>query len=167
MRKILATTAAAALLLAVAAAPPALAKKKKKPPAPVTRTITFEESGSMSIPGPTGSVLSGLTEGEFTVVNECASMPMSQGLDGYVVELPAEFQLGTATLQVLGADATGMYDMDAYFYDAACGLMDGVSLTEGADPAGGVPAGAKWVMVDLFVGANATFDLTATATITE
>ncbi len=164
MRKLFAVTVAATLVLGAVTAPTALAKKKKKkPPAPVT--ITFEESGSMTIPGPTGAAYKGLTEGEFTLVNTCASMPASQGLDGYVIELPAEFRLGTASLQVTGADATGFYDMDAYFYDAGCSLMQGVSLLEGSDPAGSVPPGATWVVVDLFVGAEATFDLKATATV--
>lgn len=167
MKKLLVTLVAASLALTVVAAPSAVAGKKKKPPASKTRTITFEESGSMSVPGPTGAVLFGVTEGEFREVNMCGSMPASQGFDGWVVELPEDYRLGSATLTVLGADATGAFDMDAYFYDAGCALMGDYSLTEGPDPAGAIPPGARWIVVDLFAGLNATFDLAATATITE
>lgn len=167
MRKPLVALVAASLALTVVSAPPALAGKKKKPPAPVTRTVTFEESGSMTAPGPSGAVLFGVTEGEFVQVNTCASLPASQGFDGWVVELPEEFRLGTGTVTITGADASGAHDMDAYFYDGGCTLMGEVSLTEGADPAGAIPPGATWVVVDLFSGAGATFDLKATATITE
>lgn len=165
MKKIFATTVAATLVLGALSATPALAKKKKKkPPTPVTRTITFEESGSMTI---SGAGVYSVPELEFSRVHECGSMPMSQGLDGYIIEIPSEFGLGTAAVEILGADATGAHDLDGYFYDAGCSWMDGFDLTEGSDPAGAIPAGAKWVVINLSLGANATFDLKATATITE
>lgn len=145
----------------------ALAGEKKKPPVLATRTIKFEESGSMIVPGPTTRNLFGITEFEFAWVNACASMPASQGLDGWVVELPEDFRNGIASMEVLGADATGAYDLDVYFYDASCTWMRDVSLLGGADESGPIPPGATWAFVSLFAGANATFDLTATVIVTE
>ena len=166
MKKLFATAIAASLVLGLLAGPSAFAgkKKKKKPPAPVTRTVTLEESGTIMVPAPTSALLFGITEGEF--VQTCA-MPASQGVDGHVLELPEDFRLGTAQIEVLGADMTGAYDLDVYFYDASCALMGDYSLTAGTDESGAIAPGASWVVVDLFVGANATFDLKATATITE
>lgn len=165
MKKSLAIVLASLLLLGLIGAPSALAKKKKKKKsAPVTKTITFEESGTMAVPAPTSLVIGGVSEAEFVIVNECASLPVSQGFDGHVVELPEEFRTGTATLEVLGSDATGAYDLDVYFYDAGCALMEPY-MTDGADASGAIPPGATWAVVDLLVGANASFDLTATTTI--
>ena len=168
MKKLFATLVAMTLVLGVLAGPSALAgKKKKKKKAPVTREITFEESGSMIVPGPTGAALFGLTEAEFTQVHTCAQMPASQGVDGWVIEVPEEFRLGTATVEVVGADASGAHDFDLYFYDAGCSLMADVWLQDGADPTGAIPGGASWMVIEMIVGGNATFDLKATATITE
>ena len=161
MRKLFAMLVAATLVLGVLAGPSAFAGKKKK-----TRTITLEESGSMAAPAPQSILLFGVTEGEFRVVNECASMPVSQGIDGWVVEVPPEFQLGTASLEVLGADTTGAYDLDVYFLDAGCTVMEPY-MQGGVDPSGTILPGAAWIVVDLFAGANATFDLKATVTVTE
>lgn len=155
---------ASLLVVGLIGAPSASAKKKKKKKTPVTKTITFEESGTMAGPAPSSLLVGGVTEAEFTIVNSCASLPSSQGVDGYVVELPEDFRSGTATLEVLGSDASGAYDLDVYFYDAGCGLMEPY-MTDGADPSGAIPAGATWAVVDLLVGVNASFDLTATTTI--
>ncbi|MEA2433876.1 MAG: extracellular elastinolytic metalloproteinase [Actinomycetota bacterium] len=149
------------LVLGTIGMPAATAKKKKKP---TTQTVTFSEEGAIRVAGPTGAALKGVTEAEFTLANSCATPPVSQGHDGYVIELPAEYAMGTGTIEVKGADTTGAYDLDLYFYDAGCTLMDPY-LTEGADPSGAINGGAKWAVVNLFVGANATFKLTATATI--
>lgn len=162
MKKSLVVGLAALLVLGVIGAPVATAKKKKKKPIPATKTITFEAEGTIQVAGPSG-VAFGITESEFYFVNNCA-MPASQGLDGYVVEIPSEFQAGTASLQVAGSDATGAYDLDVYFYDSGCNLMEPY-MTEGADPSGAIVTGAKWAVVNLSLGANASFKLTGTATV--
>jgi hypothetical protein len=164
MKKSLIAALAALLVLGAVGMPAATAKKKKKKKPPVTQVVTFAEKGSMRVAGPTGAALKGVTEAEFTLANSCATPPVSQGHDGYVIEIPAEFQSGTATVEVKGSDSTGAYDFDLYFYDAGCSLMDPY-LTDGTDPAGAINPGAKWAMVNLFVGANATFELTGTATV--
>jgi extracellular elastinolytic metalloproteinase len=66
---------------------------------------------------------------------------------------------------VVGSDATGQHDLDVYLYDASCSLMEPY-ITDGADPSGPILPGAKWAVVSLFAGANASFKLTGTATIT-
>jgi hypothetical protein len=146
-------------------APAATAKKKKKVKKPVTQTITFEQEGTVRAPAPTSLALFGVTDGEFIAVHECGQMPATQGHDAYIVEIPAEFQTGTGTLQVAGSDATGAHDFDVYLYDASCSLMEPY-ITEGADPTGVILPGAKWAVVSLFTGANASFKLTGTATVT-
>ena len=146
-----------ALLLVGLIAMPATAAKKKKKKAP--QTITFTEEGSLRAPAPTSLVLFGVTDAEFLVVNECAAMPATQGHDAWIVEIPIEFSDGKATLEVKGTDATGAYDLDVYFYDAGCGLMEPY-LTDGVDPAGAINGGAKWAVVTMPQGANATFSLT-------
>jgi hypothetical protein len=85
-------------------------------------------------------------------------------VDGHVVELPEEFRTGTATIEVLGADPTGTYDLDVYFYDGGCGLLEPY-MTDGADASGAIPPGSTWAVIELFTGANATFDLKATVTV--
>lgn len=161
MKKLFATLLAATLVFGVIAGPSAFAGKKKKKP----RVVTLEESGSMVIPGPQGQVLFGITEGEFTQVHTCAQMPVSQGLDAYVIEIPEAFRFGTGSLEVTGGDTSGAHDINLYFYDAGCGLMADVWLVDGPDPQGAIPAGAAWAVLDLIVGANASFDLKATATV--
>lgn len=161
MRKPLIAALTVALLVGAIALPADAAKKKKKKAAP--QTITFTEKGSLRAPAPTSLVLFGLSDGEFIVANGCGSMPVTQGHDAWIVEIPAEFADGSGTVEVKGADATGAYDMDLYFYDAGCGLMEPY-LTDGVDPSGSINAGAAWGVVTMPQGANATFTLTGTAT---
>ncbi len=159
MKKSLAVLVAGALVFGSLGAPSAVAKKKKK-----TKTITFEAEGSMAIPNPSTIAIGGITESEFTSVHECGAMPTSQGVDGFVIEVPEEYRSGTAMVNVAGSDTTGQYDMDVYFYDAGCSLMEPY-MTDGVDPAGYIPPGAAWAVVDLWVGANASFTFTAKATV--
>lgn len=163
MRKSLVATLAALLVLGMIAAPAATAKKKKKKP--VAQTITFEQEGTIRIAGPTSAAYFGITDGEFLVVHDCAQMPATQGHDAWIVEIPAEFQTGSASLKIEGSDASGLYDLDVYYYDASCGLMEPY-LTEGTNPAGPILGGAKWAVVSMFTGANASFKLTGTTTVT-
>ena len=160
MRKVLIAGLTALLLVGAISMPATAGKKKKKKP----QTITFTEEGSLRAPAPTSLVLFGVTDGEFLVVNECGSMPATQGHDAWIVEIPTDYAMGTGMLEVKGADATGAYDLNVYFYDAGCGLMEPY-LTDGADPTGPINAGAKWAIVTMPQGANATFTFTATAVV--
>ena len=163
MKKTLVMLLAGALTIGMVAAPSAFAGKKKKKASGST-TVTFEESGTIVAPALTGAAIGGLTTAEFVIANECASPPVSQGYDGHIVELPMDFRMGGGTIEVLGSDTSGAYDLDVYFYDAGCALMEPY-MREGADPTGAIPPGATWAAVELFVGANASFDLKATTTV--
>lgn len=169
MKKLVVFLLASILVLSVVGGPALAGKKKKKPkpvpPAPVTQEITFEAAGTARVPAVTNAAGGGITELEFTVANECASMPATQGHDGFVIELPEEYRDGNATLTVTGSDATTLYDFNVYLYSSECSLMEPY-IEEGADASGGVPAGAQWAIVDLVGGAQASFDLKATNTIT-
>lgn len=164
MRKSLVVALTVGLLVGAIGMPAEAGKKKKKKKAPATETISFTEEGSLLAPAPTSLVLFGLTDAEFLVVNECGSMPATQGHDAWIVEIPPEYADGTATVEVKGSDATGAYDLDLYFYDAGCGLLEPY-VTDGVDPSGTINAGAAWGIVTMPQGANATFELTATATV--
>ena len=167
MKKLVVFLLASLLVVAVVGGPAAAGKKKKKPkpPAPVTQTITFEEEGTTMVPALTNKAGGGITELEFVMANECASMPSTQGHDGHVVELPEAFRDGKATLALTGSDATGQYDYNVYLYDGDCNLMEPY-IEDGADAAGAIPAGAQWAVVDMVMGAEGSFKLTATNTIT-
>ena len=141
-------------LLATFSAAPALAKKKKKAKPP----ITFEASGSFAIANPASLEGASITGNEF--VETCA-IPVSQGLDGYVVELSDEISKVLAAVQVSGGDATGIYDLDMYFFSADCAAL-GAASTADSDEAGAFPAGTKYVLVNAFWGVQVEFELTAT-----
>jgi extracellular elastinolytic metalloproteinase len=161
MKRFLAVLLAGALVLAVAASPALAGKKKKKKPAPVV----VEETGTIQGANPAGQVLFGVTEGEFTQVHTCAQMPASQGVDGWVIELPEAFWMKGGALELAGS-SPAPYDLNVYYYDVGCTLMADVWLTGGgADEAGAVPIGAKWIVVDAIVGANNSFTLNATSNV--
>ena len=169
MKKLVLFLLASILVVGLVGGPALAGKKKKKkpkpPPAPVTQTITFEEEGTTRVPAFTNIAGGGITELEFVIVNECGSMPATQGHDGHVLELPEEYRDGNATLTVTGSDATGQYDYNVYLYDSNCSLMEPY-IEEGSDASGGIPAGAQWAVVDMVMGAQGSFKLTATNTIT-
>ena len=168
MKKLVVFLLASLLVTAVVAGPASAGKKKKKPkppPAPVTQTITFEEEGTAKVPVLTNKVGGGVTELEFVIKNECASLPTTQGHDGHVLELPEQYRDGNATLTLTGTDTTGQYDYNVYLYDADCNLLEPY-IEEGADATGAIPAGAQWAVVDMVMGVQGSFKLTATNTIT-
>lgn len=170
MKKAVVFLLASILVVGLVGGPAIAGKKKKKkkppvPPAPVTQTITFEEEGTTRVPAFTNAAGGGITEIEFTVINSCGSMPSTQGHDGHVVELPEAYRDGNATINVTGSDATGLYDYNVYLYDTECNLMEPY-IEEGSDASGTIPAGAQWAVVDMVGGAQGSFKLTATNTIT-
>ena len=98
------------------------------------------------------SLFFGVTENELAVF--CSYPPDSQGVDGYVFELPEDFMLpapATAT-----GTSTGPHDLNVYFYDVACDFIGDENMANipGADEEGTIPAGTRYVVVDLFAGAE-------------
>ena len=142
---------AATLALGILAGPSAFAR-------------TFRESGSIIAPSPARATAgTGATEVDFLLLTgDCKELPIVQGVDAWVTLLPYDFRQGTGSLMVEGDDTTGAHDMDVYFLDGSCAPMSG-ALTSGVDPSGRIPRNAIYAVVILAMGANATFDLTATA----
>ncbi|HEX2240596.1 MAG TPA: hypothetical protein VHJ82_05595 [Actinomycetota bacterium] len=157
MKKLLLALLAATLVLGLTAAP-SIAGKKKKP-----KTFTLEETGTITAMNPVGMLFFGVTEGEF-VQTGCAGIPTTQGLDGWVIQVPAELMSQGGPVSLKGTGSAVPHDLALYFYDSSCTLMD-PQLNAGADEAGLLPAGAAWIVIDSLVGANTTFTLTATTQI--
>jgi len=152
VRRLIALALILGLVGAVSAAPAIAKKKKKKPP------ITFEASGTIAISNPGSLEGASITGNEF--VETCA-IPATQGVDGFVVELSDEISKVTSTVGVSGSDATGIHDLDMYFFTADC-APTGAASTGDADEAGVFGAGTKYVLVNAFYGAQLEFTLTAT-----
>ena len=132
-------------------AQPALAGKKKGP-APFK-----SEEFTLAIPHPvfygnSGSVNT-ITAKEFE--NTC-SVPASNGLDGYVLEVPKAYQGIQASVAAIGAagGAAG-YDLDIYMYDANCAVTL-ASNAAGTDENGVMPKGTAWIFVHNYLGDPAT-----------
>ena len=97
----------------------------------------------------TGSVNS-ITAKEFE--NTCA-VPSSNGLDGYVFEVPKEYQAIQASVAAIGAGAgtPAAYDLDLYFYDSNC-VVTLVSQATGTDENGVIPKGTAWIFMHNYLG---------------
>lgn len=142
-------------------ASPAAGKKKKKKKKPVP--VTFEAEGSFLVANPADYTNgTSITRNEFAAT--CA-IPVTQGLDGFVVELSEEISAVTANAQLTGSDATGAHDVDMYYFDAECNST-GATSTEATDEFGVFPAGTKWILVTAFLGVEIEFTLKAEELIT-
>lgn len=108
--------------------------------------------GTGSLSGGNPAVFSagfGVTRQEFEA--NCDFTPATQGVDGWVARIPSEFADGTTTLTARGTAPGDVYDLDLYFYDADCTLLESVEET-GDDEAGVVPQDSAFVLVANFVG---------------
>jgi hypothetical protein len=140
-------------LLAGAAVAPAEAKKKRK-----KAPVTFKAEGSVTIANPGDLGGAGITRSEFRA--QCAVPLVSQGVDGFVIELDEKISAVNSMFQVTGTDATGMHDLDVYLFDDGCDET-GESSTEAADEFGTMVAGTKYVLVTAFMGAEINFTFEA------
>lgn len=152
MRRIIAFALVIGLLGALSAAP-AIAKKKKAKP------ITFEASGSFALGNPGSVDGASITGNEFA---ETCAIPVTQGVDGFVVELSDEISKVAANVELSGSDATGGHDLDMYYFNAECGST-GATSTGSVNEIGAFPAGTKYVLVNAFMGAELVFELKATS----
>ncbi|MDQ0484573.1 M36 family metallopeptidase [Guptibacillus hwajinpoensis] len=100
-----------------------------------------------------------VTENEFVTTQN--PEPASQGADGYVVTLPAQYGDGIHNFTLEGLSDTE-YDYDVYFYNKNFEPIGGVA-TAGANEAGVIPGGTKYVYVGLYSGAKVPFTFTATS----
>jgi hypothetical protein len=122
-------------------------RKKRKPP------VTFQAEGSFALANPATLENQGITQNEFMA--SCA-IPASQGVDGFVIELPAKVTKVASTVSAIGGDTTGIYDLDMYFYNSSCAPM-GAASSAGDDEIGAMPAGTKYVVVAAFWGVDVNF----------
>ncbi|MFP5224056.1 MAG: hypothetical protein ACLGH3_00640 [Actinomycetota bacterium] len=136
---------AAAMLAAFAAAPMAAQAEP----------VVLAE-GNILVGNPNGAVTGGVTE----ILEACNfGTGELQGVDGIAFEVPVEALNRPAALATSGAAAI---DVDVYWYDSACGLIEDFSMgTLGeANESGTVPADAAYGVVNLIIGADADVRLT-------
>ncbi|MBK5217721.1 MAG: discoidin domain-containing protein, partial [Propionibacteriales bacterium] len=120
------------------------------PDEPVTETFTIDAGN------PTGDVTQGVTGTELTA--SCVSPPASQGVDGWVSDVPEGFDDGVHTVTAAG-DSVAPYDLDIYFYNSRCELI-GDAASASADESGVIPSGAKYVLTQLWLGVSVPVTLT-------
>lgn len=139
--------AAMVVVVHVGLASPAMSKPR----------ATFKASGSIAV-SVSAAGLGGVWDDRNITGNEfrnTCSIPASQGVDGYVVELSDAISAVTSTVLVSGSNAEGSgHDLDMYFFDAGC-ASTGASTHNSTTPQGrndgserGVfSAGTKYVLV--------------------
>jgi hypothetical protein len=128
------------------------------PPAPLDEpyTETFTILGSNPGGDSTGG---GVVGTEFA--NSCTMPPASQGTDGWVSALPESFGDGAHKVTAQGSGPT--YDLDLYFFNAACELI-GTAASGAADESGSLPSGAAYVLTSNWAGGATEVTLTAVDT---
>lgn len=114
---------------------------------------TFVAEGNIA--GPVGFI----TEPEWIV--GCPDLPLTQGVDGYVVELPNRFSTADATAHVVGTNSTGIYDMDLHFYSADCERLAVADSTE-VDEETSVYPTTRYILVEAYMGIDTNFRLEVT-----
>jgi hypothetical protein len=100
----------------------------------------------------------GVTRTEFE--SDCEYTPRTNGVDGWVAEIPDHLADGTTALAASAVGSvTGVYDLDMYFYNESCGLLSAVENI-GTDESGMIPAETAYVMVTNWVGEPVVVQLT-------
>ncbi len=98
----------------------------------------------------------GITHTEF--IFKCPEMPASQGVDGYVIELPPYFttRSSVATVKATGV-SVGRQDIELSFYSYGCeqGELFNRAPVE-------VPPFTRYIIVEDLTGARVDFQLTLT-----
>ncbi|HEX2239540.1 MAG TPA: hypothetical protein VHJ82_00130 [Actinomycetota bacterium] len=134
------------LLLLSTVGIPASARPKK------TKYQTFTHEGETLVAGVTTISWS---EFQFT----CPEPPISQGVSGYLIELPDAFTTGTATAAVNGAGVLGVLpDFSISIWSRDCEQLVNTQPAPQLVPPGGV-----FVMVESDFDFGTTFTFTATA----
>jgi hypothetical protein len=123
-------------------------------PAPVW----FTASGRIRAGNPVAPSRGGLTLHEFLV--SCRA-PASQGVDGWVFELPAIFSERPSAVSVGGVSSLGRHDLDMRFFSAHCRSLGSVS-TASPNESGLLPEGTRFVVVGETRGIDTEVRLTVT-----
>lgn len=141
---------AVALGLSVSLLGPASAGKKKKAPKPFVTEFSMEVGHPVLNSYSEGSLVS-VTGQEF--LNTCA-VPSTNGVDGFVVEVPEAMQKLASSVEASGTSATDAAvpaDMDMYFFDANC-EPTGLANAAGTDEFGAFLPGTAFIFVHNYVG---------------
>ncbi len=128
------------------------------PPEPPDEPVRDSGTIATGNPGPTAAT--GVTMADFT--STCTAPPASQGVDGWVTEVPESFGDGQHTVTVTGS-SPAPHDLDLYFYDDRCRLI-GSAASSAADESGSLPSGTRYVLSHLWSGAGVQIEVTATDT---
>lgn len=113
-------------------------------------------SGTGSIAaGQPGTIARGVTETEFRNHRFCGSMPTSQGVDGFIVDLGGT---GNTSFSVSGSSA-GPFSLNVVFVAPNCVSTTGFFLTtmnnlQKTSISGTVPINSRWMVVSAAYGAN-------------
>ncbi|PWK89564.1 Zn-dependent metalloprotease [Lentzea atacamensis] len=129
------------------------------PPLPPDEPITDTGTIAAGNPG-TGTAPAGVTATALTTSCAVPSAPV-QGADGWVTRLPDSFGDGAHRVAVTGSGPA--YDVDLYFYNSSCEQI-GSSATSAADESTTLPSGTRYVLSQLWLGANVPITVTATDT---
>lgn len=130
-------------------------KVEPAPPPPPDEPVT--DKGTLAFGNPGSAAATGVTMAEFE--ENCSMPPASQGADGWVTKLPKSFGDGAHTVKVVG-ESPAPWDMDLYFYSADC-ERTGSAASAAADEAGTIPSGTRYILTQLWSGADVSFTLTA------
>lgn len=146
-------------LLGAALVGPADARKKRKP-------IKFSASGTQAVGKPVMVGSAGLTREEF--VQTCSIPSSTQGLDGFVVELPAKVSKVNNLVTLTSSDSTGLdpigwADIHMFFFSNSC-RETGSIADSGPGAKGAMPAGTKYVLVSAQAGTGIHFTFSSVST---
>lgn len=153
VRKLVITLLVATMILGTLLAP-TQAKKPKKKKSPVT----FEAEGSVAIANPADLTGVGITRAEFE--SGCSVPTFTQGVDGYVIELPPKVTSVSTRVFVTGTSPSGVGLLDMFFFDEACRDMGQILGSDDFDPI--MSMGTKFVLVTNWLGDPTDFTFNAT-----
>jgi hypothetical protein len=119
----------------------------------------FSAVGRIKAGNPLGPDRGGVTLNEFLL---SCSTPASQGIDGWVFEIPSTFPEAGALASARGENAIGAYDLDMRFFSSACDFLGAVS-TKRSDEVGRMPGGTRFAVVSETRGIDTEVLFTVTA----
>jgi hypothetical protein len=135
------------LALVVAAGGTGVAAAAKKPKPYKSEEVTLAIAHPV-VHSSTGSV-NAVTAKEFEA--QCGT-PASNGLDGYVFEVPKAYQNRVASITATAVGSpTGTYDLDMYVYDKDCVNTLAIN-TAGTDESGMFGPGTAWIFLHNYLG---------------
>lgn len=123
------------------------------PPALGQTEPLHQATGNIAGMNPAGGF--GVTDGEFLVT--CAAPPESQGVDGYIFELPETIPAGS--IATVAGQSTIDHDLDVVVYDRNCKVIT-VRATADADETVTLPPGSRFLSAIAFTGLDTEVTLT-------